>query len=73
MFAKQIVSEAEMHGFCARIVDLQDVVDNDDFDVAATHQNGGDEDEDAALLRRSEGALVMLVVTGTESVGVNNT
>lgn len=48
MFAKQIVSEAENHGFCARIVDLQDVVDNDDFDF---HHNGEEEDEDAALLR----------------------
>ncbi|EED87926.1 NAD or nadp-dependent reductase, partial [Thalassiosira pseudonana CCMP1335] len=30
MFAKQIASEAESHGFCSRVVDLQDVVENED-------------------------------------------
>ncbi len=60
MFAKQIVAESEMHGFCARIVDLQDVVDNDEYEDHATLvdviRKGGIEkdhplDEDAELIR----------------------
>ena len=66
MFAKQIASESTQHGFCTRIVDLQDVVENDDLgssiellhraDDNETRSSGGggrgeNMDEDAMLLR----------------------
>eukprot|EP00579_Thalassiosira_antarctica_P008626 CAMPEP_0201885002 /NCGR_PEP_ID=MMETSP0902-20130614/17667_1 /ASSEMBLY_ACC=CAM_ASM_000551 /TAXON_ID=420261 /ORGANISM="Thalassiosira antarctica, Strain CCMP982" /LENGTH=727 /DNA_ID=CAMNT_0048414025 /DNA_START=323 /DNA_END=2506 /DNA_ORIENTATION=+ len=57
MFAKQIASESESRGFCARIVDLQDVVDNDDVDSIEAESKAVDGseyatiDEDGALIR----------------------
>ena len=41
MFARQIADESESRGFlCDRVVDLQDVVDNDD------HRRASDDDDD---------------------------
>jgi len=56
MFAKQIESECESRGFCARVVDLQDVVDNDEVDAidaisAMDAANFSNIDEDGALIR----------------------
>eukprot|EP01082_Thalassiosira_pseudonana_P008717 g7748.t1 g7748 contig26:189536-190251(+) len=57
MFAKQIASEAESHGFCSRVVDLQDVVENeDDAAVEAARQDyvnitQKELDEEGALIR----------------------
>ncbi len=56
MFAKQIASECESRGFCPRIVDMQDVVENDDGDAvdAAANESGYEgTDEDGALIRAS--------------------
>ncbi|KAL3778140.1 hypothetical protein ACHAW5_003148 [Stephanodiscus triporus] len=56
MFAKQIAREAESRGFlCDRVVDLQDVVDNDDVEAVERsrirrrrlrRRNGDDDDDD---------------------------
>jgi len=52
IFAKQIATEAGSHGFCARILDLQDVVDNEDSaSIDAMKQSSGDLDNDGALIR----------------------
>ena len=50
MFAKQLASESENRGFHPRIVDLQDVVDNDDELVVAgdTAAPRGDDGGDTA-------------------------
>lgn len=50
MFAKQIASEAEARGFCARIVDLQDVVENED-PPDLVEDGGADVDENGRLIR----------------------
>jgi len=48
MFAKQIASESTRHGFCTRIVDLQDVVENDDLSSCIELlQKADDNKEDA--------------------------
>ncbi len=55
MFAKQIASEGESHGFFVRVVDLQDVVENDSQeDIEAAKVDLGrekDVDEEGALIR----------------------
>mmetsp|Transcript_10522 Transcript_10522/g.22941 ORF Transcript_10522/g.22941 Transcript_10522/m.22941 type:complete len:816 (-) Transcript_10522:245-2692(-) len=57
MFAKQIASECETRGFCPRIVDLQDVVENDDvhaIEAAGSAGDGfeeGEVDEDGKVIR----------------------
>lgn len=53
MFAKQVASECESRGFCPRTVDLQDVIENDDFDPSAAAADAGFEgvDEDGRLIR----------------------
>ena len=55
MFAKQIASESESHGFCPRVVDLQDVVENEDLDAIDAARAEREElcDEDAAIIRAS--------------------
>jgi len=59
MFAKQIASEGESRGFSVRVVDLQDVVDNDnqeDIDAARV-----DLDREKAV--DEEGALIRATLT----------
>ena len=59
MFANQIASESESRGFKARVVDLQDVVDNEDaaaVDAArirpgSSGEDGDEVDGDGALIR----------------------
>ena len=53
MFAKQIASESKEYGFMTRIVDLQDVIENDDLGSIelARNEMKEDVDEDALLLR----------------------
>ena len=55
MFAKQIASEGESHGFFVRVVDLQDVVENEDavgIDFCKTDlQQNKVVDEEGALIR----------------------
>lgn len=54
MFAKQIASESESRGFCARVVDLQDVIENEDqsaIDAAGAEKGFEKIDDDAAVIR----------------------
>ena len=56
MFAKQIASESKQHGFITRIVDLQDVIENDDLSSIELAKNDLMKDvdvvdEDVLLLR----------------------
>ena len=59
MFARQIADESESRGFlCDRVVDLQDVVDNDDYlpqrpnhPSLAYGGDGGEDDVEGALIR----------------------